>query len=332
MVKLSEIIRKPEKEKPKRKPGLITEVIKTKREEESFSGIKKIYEEAIHHLRNIMNDIQEGKTVEGRNVINLAEKIIESLRINKNILISLVNNFTLNEGNEDYLYQHSLNASILATNLGLARGYSKTKLTDLCASTLLHDIGILKVPREILMKPSILTKEENDLIKKHPAYGLELLENIKNPPESAAEVIYQHHERMDGTGYPEGKTGEEISEYAKIVAIVEVYEAITHPRPYHRNIPYEGTRMIVQEARTSFEPEFVKLFLNYITPYPPGSLVLLNNNEVGRVVHINEGLPLRPIVEITYDSEGKPSGKPKRIDLSKSPVLNIKRAVDESNL
>jgi HD-GYP domain-containing protein (c-di-GMP phosphodiesterase class II) len=332
MVKLSEIIRGPEKEKPKRRPGLISEVIKTKREEESFPGIKKSYEYAIHQLKSLMNDIKEGKTVEGRKVVNLADKIIESLGMNKNILISFVNNSALYESNADYLYQHSLNASILATNLGSARGYNKIKLTDLCASTLLHDIGILKVPREIIMKPSTLTKEENDLIKKHPAYGLELLENIKNPPESAAEVIYEHHERIDGTGYPEGKTGEEISEYAKIVAIVEVYEAITHPRPYHRNIPYEGARMIVQEARTSFEPEFVKLFLNYITPYPPGSMVLLNNHEVGRVVHINEGLPLRPIVEIIYDSEGKPAEKPKRIDLSKSPVLNIKRAVDESSL
>jgi hypothetical protein len=90
--------------------------------------------------------------------------------------------------------------------------------------------------------------------------------------------------------------------------------------------------MIVQEARSSFEPEYVKLFLNYITPYPPGSMVLLNNNEVGRVVHVNEGLPLRPVVEIIYDSEGKPTEKQKRIDLSKSPVLNIKRAVDESSL
>ncbi|NIM90452.1 MAG: HD domain-containing protein [Candidatus Aminicenantes bacterium] len=332
MVKISEIIRKPERERPKRKPGIISEVIKIKKEEESFPGIKKIYEEAIHKLKRLMNDIKDGKNVEGKNVAALAEKIIESLRINKNILISFVNNSALHESNEDYLYQHSLNASILATNLGSARGYSKDKLLDLCGSTLLHDIGILKVPREIITKPSILTKEENDQIKKHPAHGLELLENIKNPPESAAAVIYEHHERIDGTGYPEGKTGEEISEYAKIVAIVEVYEAITHPRPYHRNIPYEGARMIVQEAKSSFEPEFVKLFLNYITPYPPGSLILLNNDEVGRVVHINEGLPLRPIVEIIYDSEGRPAEKPKRIDLSKSPVLNIKRAVDESSL
>jgi len=332
MVKLSEIIRKPKKEKPKRKRGLITEAIKTKREEVSFPGIKELYEEAILQLKSIMNDIREEKIVQGGKVVNIAEKIVEALRINKNVLISFVNNFTLYESNEDYLYQHSVNTSILATNLGSARGYSRSELIDLCASSLLHDIGILKVPREIIMKPSILTKEEDELIKKHPAYGMELLDKIKNPPESAAEVIYQHHERIDGTGYPEGITGKEIAEYAKIVAIVEVYEAITHPRPYHRNIPYEGARMIVQEAKSSFEPEYVKLFLNYITPYPPGSLVLLNNNEVGRVININEGLPLRPVVEIIYDSEGKPPEKPKSIDLSKSPVLNIKKAVDESNL
>ena len=166
------------------------------------------------------------------------------------------------------------------------------------------------------------------------AFGLELLRNIKDLPKSAPEVVYQHHERINGTGYPEGKKGEEISEYAKIVALTEAYEAITHPRPYRRKkiIPYEGVKMIIQEERDSFDPKLIKVFINIVTPYPLGSFVLLNNNEIGRVVGINEDFPLRPVVEIFFNAEGKPPEKPTRIDLTQSPILNIEKAVDENNL
>jgi len=197
-----------------------------------------------------------------------------------------------------------------------------------------HDIGYLRISQEIINKPSKLSKEEYDQMKKHTIYGVELLDKIENIPECASEVVHQHHERIDGTGYPEGKKGEEISEYAKIVAIAEVYEAITHPRPYRREkiIPYEGVKIIVQNGKNSFEPELVKVFLNSISPYPPGSFVLLNNSAIGRVSSVNKGLPLRPVVEIFFDTDGKPPEIPIRVDLTKVPVLHIHKALDENDL
>ncbi len=139
---------------------------------------------------------------------------------------------------------------------------------------------------------------------------------------------------MDGTGYPEGKKGEEISEGARIVAILEVYDALTHPRPYRQSkfIPYEAVKMIIQEGKESFDPNLVKVFLNLVTPYPLGSFVLLNNGEIGRIVGINDGFPLRPVVEIYFDREGKPPEKPTRIDLTKSFIIYIEKAVDENDL
>jgi len=332
MVKLSDILRKTKEEKSAEKPEFLTEVIKAKKDEEDFPENQKIYGDAISDLKNLMNDLREGKTIEGTRVTSIAEKIVQRLKLSKYMFLSLINEPSLYEKKENYLFQHCVNTAILAANLGLAQGFSQIELADLCASSLLHDIGILKIPEEIIFKPSKLTKEEFDLIKKHPAYGLELLDLINAPPDSAAEVIYQHHERIDGTGYPEGKKGEEISEFAKIVSIIEVYEAVTHPRPYHRVIPYEGVKMVVQEARTSFEPKLVKAFLNYITAYPPGSYVLLNSNEIGKVVSINENLPMRPVIEVFINGGGKRLEKPRRIDLAKSPVLSISKALDESYL
>jgi HD-GYP domain-containing protein (c-di-GMP phosphodiesterase class II) len=334
MVKLSEIIRKSTGMKYEAKPGLISEAFEIRKDKESLSEIKKTYEDMVLHLMLIMEEIKEGKSVAGGKVGSLAEIITDLLLADRNILLSLVQIFSYLGKQEDFLYAHSVNASILATNLGLANGYERTELINLCTSALLHDIGYLKVPRDIINKPAKLKKDEFDLVKKHTIYGVELLSKIEGIPDSASEVVHQHHEKVDGSGYPNGKRGDEISDFAKIVAIAEVYEAITHPRPYRKEkiIPYQAVKTIVQEEKNSFAPEMVKVFLNSISPYPPGSFVLLNNGVIGRIISVNKTLPLSPIVEIFFDSDGRPPEKPTRIDLAMSSVVNIDKALDENDL
>lgn len=334
MVKLSDIIRKSSEDKLADKPGAMSEALKAKVEQASLPEVKKIYEDAILRLRLIMDDLREGKAVEGSEVISIAEVLLEKLRTSNNMIVSLMNIFAFYGEKEKFLHSHSVNSAILATNIGLNLGYDENELIDLCASTLLHDIGLLEIPPEILNKSEKLTEEEYALFRMHPVYGLEFLKNIKKFPKSSPEVVYQHHERVDGSGYPEGKKGDDISDYAKLVAIVEVYEDVTHPRPYRRkkNIPYEGVKLIIEKERDTFDPKFVKVFFNIVTPYPLGSFVLLNSNEIGRVIAINKNLPLRPVVQIFYDAGGKPPKNPKIIDLAKAPVLYVERAVDESEL
>ena len=334
MVKLSDILRKAQELKTKEKTGLISEAIRAKEAMSDMHEMKKIYEDAIVDLRNIMDDVLEGKKITGRRVFSIAERIILHLRVGKNALVSFINIFGFLGETDDYLYSHSINVAILSGGVGMALEYGDSRLLNLCVSSLLHDLGLLKIPENIIKKPGKLTKDEFAQVQKHTSYGLELLANISDMPESVQEVIYQHHERMDGTGYPEGKKGMDISESAKIVAIVEVYEAMTHPRPYRgeKIIPYDGVRQVVQDAKSVFDPRLVKKFLKFITPYPLGSFVLLNNNEIGRVVLTYEEQPLRPVVEIFFDSDGKPPEEPKRIDLSRSPVLHVEKAVDDSLL
>ncbi len=336
MVKLSDLLRKAQEaeNKAKDKPGLISEAVKTKEAPVDMHEMKRIYEDAIVDLRKFMDDVVEGKKVTGRRVFSIAEKIIHYLQADKDTLVSFINIFGFLGETDDYLYSHSLNVAILAGGIGKALEYSEPQLLNLCVSSLLHDLGLLKVPEKIVKKPGKLSKDEFAQVKKHCSYGLDLLANISDIPESIQEVAYQHHERLDGSGYPEGKKGPEISESAKIIAMIEVYEAMTHPRPYRgeKIIPYDGVRQIVQEAKRSFEPRFVKKFLRFITPYPLGSFVLLNNSEIGRIVQTHEDRPLRPVVEIFFDSEGKPPEEPKRIDLAKSPVLHIEKAIDDSLL
>jgi len=334
MVRLSEILRKTEEKKSLDKENIVTEAVKLKKELESLPGAKKVYEDAIIRTKTILDDIKAGEIIDGKEIFSVARKIVVGLQTNYKMLLSLLNIFTPFEEKEDFHHRHSVNTAILTASLGLALEYEKKTLIDLCACALVHDIGMLKVPEEIVNKPSKLSRGEQNTIEKHPSFGLELLENIKGMPDEAANVIYQHHERVDGKGYPEGKKREEISEFAKIVSITEAYEALTHPRPYRREkiIPYLGVKMIVQQAGTFFEPRLVKSLVNFITFYPLGSFVLLNSKEIGRVIQINEGIPMRPVVEIFYDSEGKPPDKPKKIDLSKSPIIYIEKALAESVL
>jgi HD-GYP domain-containing protein (c-di-GMP phosphodiesterase class II) len=334
MVKLSDILRKAEELKTKEKTGLISEAIQAKKTMTDMHEMKKIYEDAILNLKKIMDDVLEGKKVTGRRVFNIAERIAHHLRADKDILVSFTNIFSYLGETDNYVYSHCINVAILGGGVGMTMEYSNNQLLNLCTACLLHDIGLLKVPDKIIKKPGKLTKEEFTQVQKHTLYGLDLLANISDMPESVQEVIVQHHERMDGTGYPEGKKGPDISESARIVSIIEVYEAMTHPRPYRgeKIIPYDGVRQVVQDAKNAFDPRLVKKFLKFITPYPLGSFVLLNNNEIGRVIQIHEDQPLRPVVEIFFDSDGKPPEEPKRIDLAKSPVLHVEEAVDDSLL
>jgi len=334
MVKLSEIIRKSTGIKYEEKPRLISEAFEIRKNKESLAEIKKTYEDMVLHVMLIMDEIKEGKSVAGGKIGSLAEIITDLLRADSNMLLSLVHIFSYLGKQEDFLYAHSVNASILSTNLGLASGLGRTELINLCMSALVHDIGYLKIPRDIINKPAKLKREEFDLVKKHTIYGVELLSKIEGIPESASEVVHQHHEKVDGSGYPNGKRRDEISNFAKIVAIAEVYEAITHPRPYRKEkiIPYQAVKTIVQKEKNSFEPEMVKVFLNSISPYPPGSFVLLNNGVIGRIFSVNKTFPLRPIVEIFFDSDGRPPENPTRIDLAKSSVVNIDKALDENDL
>lgn len=334
MVKLSDLLRKSLEDKSSDKPGLISEAVQAKTDKESLPDVKKKYEETILQIKRIMDDIRDEKQVEGEEVVNIAKIIAESLRINNDALLFFASTTTNYEAKDDYFISHLVNTAILSGVLGLGLHLDENELVDLCTSALLHDIGLLKIPPEIMNKPDELTEKEYEQIKRHPSFGMELLTNINNLPTSVPEVIYQHHEREDGSGYPKGIKGNEISRYAKTVAIVEVYEALIHPRSYRtkENIPYNGVKKLIQEERYSLDSRLIKVFLNCITPYPPGSIVLLNNSEIGRVVAVNKTIPLRPVVQIFYDTKGKPPEETKIIDLSESPVLYIEKALEESEL
>ncbi len=169
MVKLSDLLRKAQEaeNKAKDKPGLISEAVKTKEAPVDMHEMKRIYEDAIVDLRKFMDDVVEGKKVTGRRVFSIAEKIIHYLQADKDTLVSFINIFGFLGETDDYLYSHSLNVAILAGGIGKALEYSEPQLLNLCVSSLLHDLGLLKVPEKIVKKPGKLSKDEFAQVKKH---------------------------------------------------------------------------------------------------------------------------------------------------------------------
>jgi HD-GYP domain-containing protein (c-di-GMP phosphodiesterase class II) len=334
MVRLTDVIKKTAKDASPEAKISLSEAVLGKPEPEARQEIEAIYESAILRTGQFMDDVKKGQTREWNDILRIAEDIVDGFIVNPNILLSLVNDPALRVRNSNYIYPHSVNASILATDLGLALGHVKKELADLCACTLIHDLGMLKISQKIIDKPSKLTEAEFNEVKRHPAYGRDLLRTVHSAPEIAFEVVSQHHENMDGSGYPEGKKGDQISEYSKVVAVLEVFEALIHTRPYRteRILPFDAVKMLIMENETKFDPKVLKAFLNYITLYPIDSVVLLNNHEIGRVVGVNHFNPTRPIVEIFLDEAGNRPAKPKTIDLAKSPALFIKKAIDEQSL
>jgi HD-GYP domain-containing protein (c-di-GMP phosphodiesterase class II) len=232
---------------------------------------------------------------------------------------------------EKYLYEHVVNTAIMSVEVGLGLGYNKSQLNELGLAAFLHDIGMIKV-EELGMQPRKLNEEEYIKIKDHPLYGVDILSKIKDISEPVIYVAKEEHERVDGSGYPNGLKNGEISEYGRIVAIMDVYEALTHNRPYNKKFsPHEAIKELITNG-SKFDPLILKVMIKRVGIYPINSWVELNSNEIGKVMRNNDEFPLRPVLQILFDAKGAHLKEPHSVDLSKQFNLFIKRSINEEEL
>jgi HD-GYP domain-containing protein (c-di-GMP phosphodiesterase class II) len=242
----------------------------------------------------------------------------------------LLENVFIPGGSDVNVYALNLvNVSILSLEVGAALGYSHSQLVKLGLAAFLHDIG-LKIHRGLIEQHKKLSPVEKKHMDRSPLAGAETLKRI--PGELAKpvmEIVEQAHERMDGSGYPRGLKGEEISEYAQIIGLVDVYEALTHQRPY-RNNKYssnEALKIILKENQGMFNPKLTKFFLDRIGFYPRGTFVELNTKEIAQVIKQNFKMPTCPVVRVVYDADGKSVQDGREIDLSKGTRAFVTKCV-----
>lgn len=277
-------------------------------------------------FRKMMDDSMKKRSINGihlgRAFKSVVDSIIDDITSSHDSMLMLVNI----HASDHYLFQHSVNVCIYATILGQAYGYSRNELYTLGLGSLLHDIGKTQLPQEVLLKPAQLTPEEFEIIKSHPAIGFKLLKDEPNVPLIAAHIALQHHERVDGSGYPRSIGGLDIHDFARWVGLVDSYDAMTTHRVYRNAmLPHEAMERLYAGAGTLYDQEKIELFRDKIAIYPLGMLIALNTDEIGVVVDVNASSPHRPVVRILYDADGQPV-TPYETDLSKSLTTCIKEA------
>lgn len=223
------------------------------------------------------------------------DDIIEEILNTKEIFLNLLNVSAY----DDYTFKHCLNVMFLSISVGRTLGYTKGQLHDLAIGALFHDIGKLFVPREILLKPSPLSNQEFELMKSHSRKGFDFLKDNTDLSAIIRIVSLDHHEKWDGTGYPHGKKGDHIHPFGRIVAVCDVFEALTANRPYRTEISLnEAREYILGGGGTYFDFQVVQAFSETVNPFPIGSYVRLSDGREGMVKCSNLNFYTRPVVEI----------------------------------
>jgi len=253
----------------------------------------------------------------------LFDDILGELWDSKQIMSQMVNIHR----KDDYLYHHSVNVGILSAALGIALGYNKNDIRELGIGAMLHDIGKTKIPIEILNKPGKLTAEEFQIMKKHSEYGYDILKNEPGISLRTAHIAFQHHERYNGTGYPRQIINKDQHEFAKIVAITDVYDALISNRVYRNSyLPHEAFEMILGGGNYHFDHHIIKAFSENISIYPIGITVKLNTGELAVVSSIDANYPQRPTVRVITNPNGDNLATPYEVDLKTNLTLMIASA------
>jgi HD-GYP domain-containing protein (c-di-GMP phosphodiesterase class II) len=229
-----------------------------------------------------------------------------------------------------FLAYHQVNTAILVNRIGSGRRLPDQELFELSLAAAIHDVGMTRLPEGLISRPGKLDQSGYSQIKQHSAYGRDIVNAYAGAYPWLPQVIYQEHERYDGSGYPDGLKGEAIHRYAQIIGLADTYEALTHPRTFREGmIPFNVLQQIIRLGGRLFPSELVKVFIQEISVFPLGSNVRLSTGEVGTVVGINLGYPLRPLVQILFSSTGVPLEEEEReVDLKQEPMIYITGPVD----
>jgi len=269
--------------------------------DEEIPRARKAYTQALGLTHQFLNDIRTGKKMDVHQVEENIENLIDSVFRNRDGLLAILK---LKQYDE-YTFTHSLNVAVLAVSAGRSVGLERSELLQLGVGGIFHDIGKTEIPPEILNKPGRLTDEEFKIMKLHPVRGDEILDSYQEVTPLARQVVRHHHERIDGTGYPDGLAGADIAPYIIISGMADVYDALSSDRVYHKGmLPHEALKVIFSLRDKHFPPVWVDRFIQCLGIYPIGTTVRLNTGEIGVVCGMNHSSLLRPKVRLCLNAQG----------------------------
>ncbi len=286
------------------------------------------YAEMLDTLRDFVDTLLSGKNVHVAPLRKTVDVLLRLFSEDPDLVLHLAG---IKTPHDDYMAGHMLNACILALSIASAAGYNREQVLTIGVGALLHDIGMPLVPKEIRDKQSRLTPREFAEIQKHPVMGILVLEKIRHLPDPIRYMLYQEHERENGSGYPQRRSSRMIHRFAKIIQIADVFEALTSPRKHRQAYtPFESIEMIIRMSqRGLLSQHFVKAFLAYTSLFPVGSIVELSDGRLARVIHANASLFHRPLVSIVRSDTNKilEEGEIYQLDLAYDESISVVRAL-----
>ncbi len=297
-----------EPKRPVKKP------VKTVSLEQELAVAKKLHSKTKAVVVSMFDDARMGKAIEVEEASVMVDEINQSVERNSNALLSLIRLKTATE----YTYLHSVAVCILMIAVGKQLGLQGEELKQAGMAGLLHDIGKMEIPDEILDKPGKLTDEEFDIMKSHPQRGWELLKSCDGIHETALDVCLHHHERVDGKGYPEKLSGDALTLFARMGAVCDVYDAISSDRCYKKAwSPAESIHKMASWREGHFDEKVFQAFVKTIGIYPNGTLVKLKSGRLGVVMEQSKKSLAAPIVKVFFSIKANAHLPAEIVDLSK---------------
>ncbi|NPV71729.1 MAG: HD-GYP domain-containing protein [Firmicutes bacterium] len=274
---------------------------------------------ALATLQDGLMDLAEKRPLDSSRVTGVVEEIADSVNSRKSVAVGIASIRNLDE----YTFVHSLNVCVLSLIIGAENSLNRYDLIDLGVGALLHDVGKVVVPVEVLNKPGQLTNEEMEIVKIHATEGFEILRVQPGISLLSAHVAYQHHERMNGLGYPRGLQGSEIHRFARMTSVTDIMDALTAERPYRDALPpHRAGPYLLSLAGDHLDPGYVRSLLARLAMFPSGTPVRLSTGQVGIVSRQSYSDPARPIVIVLTDDRLGPV-RPYEVEMDRRPDLDI---------
>jgi putative nucleotidyltransferase with HDIG domain len=284
--------------------------------ESELTQATKLYDQAKDLQAKAFKDLQSGSPISISAFKETANGFIDSVFRNQDALAC----FARMREKDTYLLEHSINVSILISIFAKHMGIERSIIEQMTTGALLHDIGKVHIPDTILQKPGQLSIEEFETMKQHAKYSYDIVMNAQLG-KIATEIAGYHHERLDGSGYPFGYDAKNLSQYVRMAAIVDVYDALTAERVYKVGMtPIKAFRILKEGTPHHYDTELLNVFINAIGVYPVGTLVKLTSQRVGIVSVSNPSNPLQPIVKVFYNAKHMRYIEVKDVDLANKRV------------
>ncbi len=295
---------------------------------ERLAQAEEVYEQCRRFAEDAAERAKKAEPPDIDRCRELAEDLVRECRDSNRLLIKAMRSYRADESAHD-----AVNCAVFSIKIGDGLHYDTERLIALAMAALCHEVGMSRVPDDVARAEGKYSRRQRAAIRRHPEEAYEILKKLGPDYEWLAEAVYQEHEREQGQGYPRGLTGDEISEFAKIIGLADTYESLLHRRSFRKAfIGFDALREVIGMRSRYFAPRIIRALVAEVSVFPLESYVKLNTGEVGRVVKTNPDNLLRPVVVVEYDAGGSRLKRPRAVDLTARPLIYVSEAVDEREL